>query len=66
MGVYPGSGTPCFGAGIDLLNFLLMRARLTMSFRSLLSMARRTRGTAILEPCHRVTSTTKECAREGS
>jgi hypothetical protein len=39
MGVYPGSGTPCFGAGIDLLNFLPMRAGFTVSFRSLLPMA---------------------------
>ena len=27
-GVYPGIGTPCVGAGIDLLNFLHMRAGL--------------------------------------
>jgi len=27
-GGYPGNGTPCFGAGIDLLNFLHMRAGL--------------------------------------
>jgi hypothetical protein len=56
MGVYPGSGTPCFGAGINLLNFLPMRAGLTMSFRSLLSMSRRTRNTAVLEPARSVDS----------
>jgi len=27
-GVYPGIETPCFGAGVDLLNFLHMRLRL--------------------------------------